>query len=125
MTDLTWTRKTLADILGEDRAIPDEAALQALPFGQEDLDELLRDERQAALSAFRETAQASRNAREPESGAVASARDTRPEYNAKDIAAGLGAARAALEAVPAGKRSERAEALLADCACPVPQLREA
>lgn len=114
MPDLSWTKKTLAEILGEDRGLPEEAAAQAAPFTQADLDELLKDEREAVLSAFRLTARTARDARGEEQGSG----DTRPEYRQADIAAGLRAARSALEAVPAGKRSERANALLADCACP-------
>ncbi|MGR3393429.1 MULTISPECIES: hypothetical protein [Pseudooceanicola] len=114
MADLSWTKKTLAEILGEDRGLPDEAAMQAAPFTKADLDELLQDERQTALSAFKLAARTARDSRGEELGTG----DTRPEYTEADITAGLRAARSALESVPAGKRSEKANALLADCACP-------
>ncbi|EAQ03208.1 hypothetical protein OB2597_13728 [Pseudooceanicola batsensis HTCC2597] len=113
MPDLTWTKKTLAEILGEDRGLSDAAALQAAQFRQEDLDDLLTDERQALKQALRDAAHAARNARQPEMGEG----DTRPDFTAEDITEGLLAARSALEAVPAGKRSEKANALIADCAC--------
>ncbi|EKE44729.1 hypothetical protein OCGS_1112 [Oceaniovalibus guishaninsula JLT2003] len=112
MTDYTWTKKTLADILGDDRGLPDWAADMVAKFGPEDLDELRRDEREAALSAFGRIARQSRDARGREAG------EDRPAWVEGDIDWGLRAARAALEAVPAGKRSEKATDLLADCECP-------
>ena len=114
MTDMTWTKKTLADILGEDRGIPDYMADKVAKFRPEDLDELLRDEREAALQAFGRVARQSRDAR----GAGLGEGGDRPAYVEADIEWGLRAAAAALEAVPAGKRSEKAIDLLADCECP-------
>lgn len=114
MADNTWTKKTLADILGEDRGIPDYLADHVRKFTEEDLAELLRDEREAALSAFARVARQSRDARGGELGEGAD----RPAYVEADIDWGLRAARAALESVPAGKRSEKATDLLAECTCP-------
>lgn len=114
MNDMTWTKKTLADILGEDRGIPDWAAEMVARFTQEDLDELRRNEREAALSAFARVARQSRDARGGGLGEGAE----RPAYVEGDIDWGLRAARAALESVPPGKRSEKANELLGDCACP-------
>lgn len=114
MTDLTWHKKTLADALGEDRGLPDWAGQMVARFGPEDLEELRRDEREAVLSALGRVARQSRDARGGDLGEGAD----RPAYVEGDIDCGLRAARAALEAVPAGQRSEKATELLADCACP-------
>ena len=114
MTDLSWTKKTLADILGDDRGLPDWAAQMVARFTEEDLAELRQNEREAALSAFARVARQSRDNRGAELGEGAG----RPAWVEGDIDWGLRAARAALEAEPAGKRSEKAEELLADCECP-------
>lgn len=114
MSDMDWTKKTLADTLGEDRGLPDWAARMVAKFTEEDLEELRINEREAALSAFARVARQSRDARGAELGEGAD----RPAYVEGDIDWGLRAARAALEAVPAGKRSEKATELLADCECP-------
>ena len=114
MSDMAWTKRTLAEILGEDRGLPDWAAAMVARFSQEDLEELLRDEREAALSAFARVARQSRDARGAELGEGGKT----PAWTEGDIDWGLRAARAALEAVPAGKRSEKANDLLADCECP-------
>ena len=119
MIDMSWTKKQLADILGEDRGLDDHTASAVAMFGQDDLDELLKMEREAVLQAFSQAARASRDARGPS----ASEGGERPTYVAKDIERGLSAARAALEMVPAGTRSEKANALLADCTCPAPGTR--
>jgi hypothetical protein len=114
MTDLGWTKKTLADVLGDNRGLPDWAAEMVSKFTDEDLSELRRDEREAALSAFGRVARQSRDARGGWLGEGAE----RPAWTEGDLDWGLRAARAALEAQPAGKRSEKANDLLADCACP-------
>ncbi|MWD27891.1 hypothetical protein E0K89_010435 [Aquicoccus sp. SCR17] len=113
MTDLDWTKKTLAEVLGEDRGLPDNVAMRIDMIDKDDLDSLAPDERKAMLQAFKDGAQMARNERQPELGEG----NTRPEYSVMDIEAGLRNARSALEAVPAGKRSQTANALLADCAC--------
>ncbi|MDF0601832.1 hypothetical protein P1J78_13885 [Psychromarinibacter sp. C21-152] len=116
MQDITWTKKQLGEILGEDRGLDDRTASAVAMFGPDDLAELQIRERDAVLQAFAQAARASRDARGPgaaEGGA-------RPSYTPKDLERGLSAARATLEAVPASERSEKAEALLADCHCPVP-----
>ena len=114
MTDLSWTKKMLAEALGDDRGLPDWAAEMVAKFTREDLQELRRDEREAALSAFGRVARQSRDARGGELGEGAG----RPAWVDGDIDWGLRAARSALEAQPAGRRSERANELLADCECP-------
>ena len=114
MTDLSWQKKTLAEALGDDRGLPDWAAEMVAKFRPEDLDELRRNERQAVLSALGRVARQSRDARQeahPEG-------DGRPAWVEGDIDWGLRAARAALESVPAGQRSEKATELLGDCTCP-------
>jgi hypothetical protein len=111
---MTWAKKTLAEALGEDRGLPDWAAGMVARFGPEDLDELRRDERQAALGALGRKARESRDAR---GGGLGEGAAT-PAWVEGDIDWGLRAARAALEAQPAGKRSEKANELLADCECP-------
>lgn len=119
MSDMTWTKKRLAEILGEDRGLDDHTASAVAMFGPDDLAEMLKMEREAALQAFSQAARASRDARGP--GAAEGG--PRPAYLAKDLERGLSAARAALELVPAGTRSEKANALLADCHCPEPGAR--
>lgn len=111
---MTWAKKTLADVLGDDRGLPDWAAGMVARFRPEDLDELRQDEREAVLSALGRKARESRDARGGSLGEAAK----RPAWVEGDIDWGLRAARAALEAQPAGKRSEKANALLADCKCP-------
>ncbi|WP_292294646.1 hypothetical protein [Marivita sp.] len=107
-----WHKKTLADILGDDRGLPDWAAGMVEKFTPEDLDELRRDERDAVTSALGRVARQSRDMRgEGPEG-------QRAAWVEGDIDWGLRAARAALEAVPAGQRSEKANQLLADCDCP-------
>ncbi|MDF1727297.1 MAG: hypothetical protein P1U53_06050 [Sulfitobacter sp.] len=110
----TWLKKTLADILGEDRGIPDYLIDRMRDFRPEDMDELLRDERQAVTSAMRRAAHQSRDAR----GGTLGAGEERPAYVDGDMDWALRAARSALEAVPAGKRSAKANELLAACTCP-------
>lgn len=113
MTDLDWTKKTLAEVLGEDRGLPDNVALRVDMIGKSELDGLAPQERKTMLQAFKDGAQMARNEREPELGEG----NRRPQYSVEDIEAGLRSARSALEAIPAGKRSQVADALLADCAC--------
>ncbi|RYH01536.1 hypothetical protein EU805_12785 [Salipiger sp. IMCC34102] len=110
----TWLKKTLADILGEDRGLPDYMIDRMRKFRPEDLDELRKNERDAVTSAIGRVARQSRDAR----GAELGAGEGRPEYVDGDIDWGLRAARSALEAQPAGQRSEKANELLADCECP-------
>ena len=114
MSDDTWLKKTLADILGEDRGIPDYMIQRLRGFTQEDLDELRINEREAALSAFARVARQSRDARGGDLGEGAD----RPAYVDGDIDWGLRAAKAALEDQPAGEISEKATELLAACTCP-------
>ncbi len=111
---MDWTKKTLAEVLGEDRPIPDYMADKVAKFTAEDLDELRRNEREAALGAFARVARQSRDARGGGLGEGAG----RPAYVEGDIEWGLRAAASALEAVPAGERSEKATDLLAACECP-------
>ncbi|TDL76023.1 hypothetical protein E2L08_14430 [Palleronia sediminis] len=115
MTDLSWQKKFLADVLGDDRGLPDWAARMVAKFSQEDIDGLHPKEREAALSAFGRVARQSRNARQ---GDIHSGGDNRPAWVEGDIDWGLRAARAALEAQPAGLRSDKANDILADCECP-------
>ncbi|WP_123642556.1 hypothetical protein [Histidinibacterium lentulum] len=110
----TWLKKTLADILGEDRGLPDYAIDAFRKFGPEDLDELRRNERQAVMQAIKAKAHESRDSRGGGLGEGAG----RPAWTEGDMDWALRAAKSALEAEPAGKRSEKAEALLADCECP-------
>jgi len=110
----TWLKRTLADILGEDRGLPDYCIDAFRRFRPEDLDELRRNEREAVTSAIARKARESRDARGGGLGEGAG----RPAWTEGDMDWALRAARAALESVPAGKRSEKAETLLADCACP-------
>ena len=110
----TWLKKTLADILGEDRGIPDYMIDRLRAFTEEDLSELRINEREAALSAFGRVARQSRDARGAELGEGAG----RPAYVDGDIDWGLRAAKSALEDQPAGQRSEKATELLAACTCP-------
>jgi hypothetical protein len=110
----TWLKKTLADILGEDRGLPDYLIDRMRGFQPEDLEELLRDERQAVTSAMKRAAHQSRDAR----GAELGQGGDRPAYVDGDMDWALRAARSALESVPAGKRSAKANQLLADCTCP-------
>ncbi|PRY93566.1 hypothetical protein BCF33_2439 [Hasllibacter halocynthiae] len=110
----TWLKKTLADILGEDRGIPDYMIDRLRAFTPEDLDELRVNEREAALSAFARVARQSRDARGGELGEGAG----RPAYVDGDIDWGLRAAKSALEEQPAGEMSEKALELLSDCTCP-------
>jgi hypothetical protein len=112
MIDIGWTKKQLGEILGETRGLDDHTASAAAEFGPDDLEALTGAERKAATQACAQAARASRDAR--------GGGETRPEYVAEDIERGLSAARVALEAVPAGTRSEKAQALLADCHCPIP-----
>ena len=109
-----WLKKTLADILGEDRGMPDFMIQRVRNFRPEDWDELLRDERSAVSSAMKRAAHQSRDARGGELGQGTD----RPPYVDGDIDWALRAAKSALESVPAGKRSEKANELLADCTCP-------
>jgi hypothetical protein len=110
----TWLKKTLADILGEDRGLPDHLVDRMRSFRPEDLDELLKDERQAVTSAMKRAAHQSRDVRGGQLGQGAD----RPTYVDGDMDWALRAARSALEAVPAGKRSAKANELLAACTCP-------
>jgi hypothetical protein len=116
MSDLSWTKKTLGDVLGEDRGFEDHTVTIVAHVAQEDLAELRRTEREAALSAF---ARGARQARDARAAAGDSAADRAPPpYTAEDFKEGLRAARAALEFEPVGTRSEKAEALIADCGFP-------
>ncbi|MGR3542357.1 MAG: hypothetical protein ACU0BS_13155 [Hasllibacter sp.] len=110
----TWLKKTLADILGEDRGIPDYMIDRLRKFTPEDLEELRVNEREAALSAF---ARVARQSRDNRGGGLGEGAD-RPAYVDGDIDWGLRAAKSALEAQAAGEMSERAIDLLADCTCP-------
>ena len=110
----TWLKKTLADALGEDRGIPDYMIDRLRGFRPEDLSELRRNEREAALGAFGRVARQSRDARGGGLGEGAG----RPDYVDGDVDWGLRAARAALEAQPVGQQSEKAIELLAACTCP-------
>ncbi|SES29889.1 hypothetical protein SAMN04490244_109174 [Tranquillimonas rosea] len=114
MSDMDWTKKKLAEILGEDRGLPDWAAKMVAKFDKEDLDGLRKNEREAAFSALSRVARQSRDNR----GGALTAGEERPAWVEGDIDWGLRAARSALESVPAGERSEKAEELLADCECP-------
>lgn len=115
MTDLTWAKKTLADILGDDRGLPDWAAEMVAKFSQDDIDGLHPKEREAALSAFARVARQSRDARQTD---FHSGGDNRPAWVEGDIDWGLRAAKAALEDQPAGQRTAKADELLGDCTCP-------
>lgn len=110
----TWLKKTLADVLGEDRGIPDYMIDRMRKFRPDDLDELLQDERERVLQAFAQSARQSRDARGDDLGRGAE----RPAYVDGDMDWALRAAKSALEAVPAGKRSAKANQLLAECTCP-------
>ncbi len=110
----TWLKKTLADILGEDRGIPDYMIDRMRKFRPDDLDELLQDERQKVQQAMKQAAHQSRDARGADLGQGAG----RPAYVDGDMDWGLRAAKSALESVPAGKRSAKANELLAACTCP-------
>ena len=111
----TWLKKTLADILGEDRGLPDYTIQRLGRFRPEDLSELRINEREAALGALKRVAHESRNVRQAtktEDGSRV------PPYVDGDIDWGLRAAKSALEAIPAGERSDKANELLAACNCP-------
>ncbi|MEM9795921.1 MAG: hypothetical protein AAF919_05510 [Pseudomonadota bacterium] len=110
----TWLKKTLADILGEDRGLPDYTVQRLRGFRPEDLDELRIDERQAVTDAFKRVAHQSRDARGDGLGEATG----RLPFVDGDIDWGLRAAKSALEAVPAGDRSEKANELLMACTCP-------
>ncbi|MEM7489940.1 MAG: hypothetical protein AAF390_12545 [Pseudomonadota bacterium] len=116
MTDHNdWLKKTLADILGDDRGLPDFTIQRLQGFRPEDLDGLRINEREAALGAMKRMAHESRNVRQAtktEDGQRV------PPWVDGDIDWGLRAAKSALEAIPAGERSETANALLAACTCP-------
>ena len=116
MANLGWTKKTLGDVLGADSGFADDTVSILGHLGPEDLDELRRNEREAALQAFASGARQSRNHRaaEGETGTTADP----PPFTSRDLKEGLRAARAALEFEPAGMRSEKAEALIAGCAFP-------
>jgi len=114
MNDLSWTKKTLGDVLGEDRGLEDHTVTIVSHIDEDDLDELRRNEREAALSAFARGARQSRDHRAAEGGAEGDP----PPYTAEDLKEGMRAARAALEFEPAGARSEKAESLIANCAFP-------
>ncbi|RDC71477.1 hypothetical protein DLJ49_14810 [Rhodovulum sp. 12E13] len=114
MADLVWTKQTLGDVLGEDRGFADGTVSVVAHLGEEDLAELRRNEREAALSAFARGARQSRDHR----AAQGSAGGNPPPFTAEDLKEGLRAARAALEFEPAGTRSERAETLISGCAFP-------
>ena len=110
-----WLKTTLADILGEDAGLPDYTVQRLGGFRPEDLAELRVNEREAVFDALRQAAHSSRNAR----GATKTeAGETIPPWVDGDIDWGLRAAKSALEAVPAGQRSEKATELLAACTCP-------
>ena len=110
----TWLKKTLADILGEDRGIPDYMIDRMRKFRPEDLEELRINERQKVFDAFKRVAHQSRDAR----GAELGEGGERPDYVDGDMDWGLRAAKAALESTPAGNRSEKANELLSHCTCP-------
>ncbi|KIT15330.1 hypothetical protein [Jannaschia aquimarina] len=111
----TWLKKTLAEILGEDRGLPDYTIQRLKGFRPEDLDELRINEKQAVFDAFKRVAHQSRDARGAETAETGS---TRPPLVDGDIDWGLRAAKSALEAIPSGERSEKANELLAACTCP-------
>ncbi|MGR3468027.1 MAG: hypothetical protein ACU0CI_09115 [Shimia sp.] len=111
---LKWAKKTLADILGDDRGLPDYVVEPFLAFDQEDIDELRVNERQAVFGAIKRVAHESRDVR----GADLGEGGDRPAYVESDMDWALRAAKSALEAVPMGQRSDKAEELLANCACP-------
>ncbi len=115
MADLTWQKKTLADALGADQGLPDWAGEMVAKFRPEDLDELRDNEREAVLSALGRIARQSRDARQTD---FHSGDKNKPAFVEGDIDWGLRAARSALEAQPAGERSEKANELLGDCTCP-------
>jgi hypothetical protein len=111
----TWLKKTLADILGEDRGLPDFTIQRLRGFRPDDLSELRINEREAALGALKRMAHESRNVRQAkktEDGQRV------PPWVDGDIDWGLRAAKSALEAMPAGERSEKANELLMACTCP-------
>ncbi|WGH77535.1 hypothetical protein [Jannaschia ovalis] len=110
-----WIKKTLADILGEDRGLPDYTIQRLEGFRPEDLDALRINEKQAVFDAMKQAAHSSRDAR---GATTAEDGQTRPPLVDGDIDWGLRAAKSALEAIPAGKRSEKANELLAACTCP-------
>lgn len=111
----TWLKKTLADILGEDRGLPDYTIQRLRSFRPEDLDELRRNERDLVFGAFKTVAHQSRDAR----GATKTEEgQTRPPFVDGDIDWALRAAKSALESIPAGSRSEKANDLLMACTCP-------
>ncbi|CTQ49560.1 hypothetical protein [Jannaschia donghaensis] len=110
-----WLKRTLAEILGADTGLPDFTIQRLEGFRPDDLSELLIDEREAVFGAFKQAAHESRNVRQAtktEDGQRV------PPYVDGDIDWALRAAKSALEAVPAGKRSEKANELLAACTCP-------
>lgn len=109
-----WLKTTLASILGEDRGLPDYMIQRLKGFRPEDLDELRVNEREAVLETFGRIARQSRDARGAELGEGVG----RPPFVDGDIDWALRAAKSALEAVPAGKRSEKANELLVACTCP-------
>ncbi|TFL18991.1 hypothetical protein [Jannaschia formosa] len=111
----TWLKKTLADILGEDRGLPDYTIQRLRGFRPDDLEELRINERQAVFDAFKRVAHQSRDTRAAEMGEDG---QSRPPLVDGDIDWGLRAAKSALEAIPAGKRSEKANELLMACTCP-------
>jgi hypothetical protein len=110
-----WLKRELAEIMGDDRGLPDFTIQRLQGFRPEDLEGLRINEKQAALSAFKRAAHESRNVRQAtktEDG------ERVPPWVDGDIDWGLRAAKSALEAEPAGKRSEKANELLAACTCP-------
>jgi hypothetical protein len=110
-----WLKKTLAEILGDDRGLPDFTIQRLGGFRPDDLAELRLNERDAAMGAFKRMAHESRNVRQAtktEDG------ERVPPWVDGDIDWALRAAKSALEAIPAGKRSEKANELLAACTCP-------
>ncbi|MGR3436148.1 MAG: hypothetical protein ACU0CO_14860 [Shimia sp.] len=109
-----WAKKTLADILGDDRGLPDYVVEPFLAFVQEDIDALRKNERQAVFGAIKRVAHESRDMR---GGSLGEGAD-RPAWVESDMDWALRAAKSALEAVPMGQRSERAEKLLSECTCP-------
>ena len=64
----TWLKKTLADILGEDRGLPDYTIQRLKKFKPEDLEELRIQEREAVTSAIGRIARQSRDNRGAELG---------------------------------------------------------
>ncbi|MGR3484845.1 MAG: hypothetical protein ACU0BF_05830 [Paracoccaceae bacterium] len=116
MTDHdAWLKRTLADAIGEDRGLPDYAIQRLRGLRPDDLAELRINERERMLDAFRHAVHQSRDAR-----AASTAEDgqSRPPLVDGDIDWGLRAAKSALEAEPAGQRSDKATELLAACTCP-------